>query len=249
MNRFGRGPPSPQRALTNVRRALTSRSRVPARHDVAVEQDALQLKLVADSLADQLADRDTQLVEVNHRVKNNLQLITSLLAMQMAKIDDAAAQTALKETMNQVAVLGLIHDELNVSGTVGTVDFCISLVILCRYLNQAYGNLAEIEVEVGVGDCSVDATTAIRLALVVNEIMTNALKHAFPDGRRGRILVRLHRAKAVNLLTIADDGIGLAANHVKNTGFKLIGMLSQAIKGSLSCEPNPTGGTLFQLAF
>jgi two-component sensor histidine kinase len=167
----------------------------------------------------------------------------------MAKVDDAAGQTALKETMKSDCRARPDHGELNVAGTAGTVDFCISLLILCRYLNQAYGDLAEIEVEVGVGDCSVDPTTAVRLALVVNEIMTNALKHAFPDRRRGRILVRLHRADAVNLLTIADDGIGIAANHVNHTGFKLIGLLSQAIKGSLRCEPNPTSGTLFELAF
>jgi len=121
--------------------------------------------------------------------------------------------------------------------------------MLCRFLKRAYGNMAEIEVEVGVGDCPVDATTAVRLALVVNEIMTNALKHAFPDGRWGKIVVRLHRSEAVNFLTIADDGIGIAANHVDRTGFKLIGLLGQAIKGRLRCEPDPAGGTRFELAF
>jgi len=96
-----------------VRRALTSRPRLPAQLDVVTEQDALQLKLIAESLANQLADRDTQLIEIKHRIRNNLQLVMSLLAMQMAKIDDAAAQTALKETINQIVAIGLIHDELS----------------------------------------------------------------------------------------------------------------------------------------
>lgn len=245
MANSGSGPPSVSRALSGVRTALASSGEVA----MLVERHAGQIRALSDGYETRIADQDAQLAEVNHRVKNNLQLIISLLSMQAAKLDDKAARGALRATMDQVAAIGLIHDELNVSPHPGQVDFCLSLLILCRRLNEAYGNLFEIEMEMGVGDCPVDVTTAVRLSLVVNEVMTNALKHAFPDGRRGRVVVRLHRTDGVNRLTIADDGVGIGTNHVENTGFRLIGLLSKSIKGRVECSAVPGGGTRFELAF
>lgn len=175
--------------------------------------------------------RELMFHELNHRVKNNFQIVSSLLRLQAGQTRDPAAQLHLNDAMQRVMTIADIHGALYQSGHIDTLDLGQYLVGLCRKLQQSLLGKAPIKFDIQVVPAIFKVDRAIPLGLVANELITNAIKHAFPDGRKGQIQVRLARSNGGYVLTVADDGVGLPENSADKGGLgsRLIeGFIGQA---------------------
>lgn len=201
-----------------------------------------------------LREKDVLLREIHHRVKNNLQVIDSLLGLQSARITDPSVQEVLREGQNRVRSMALIHQTLYQSHDFAEVDFSHFLESLLRTLASSYGVDAErIKLTVDADRITLPIDTAIPCGLAVNELVSNAIKHAFPGAARGQITTSLrwtHEGKSV-LVTVDDDGIGLPEGLDISTtptlGLQLVSLLTDQLGGSLSMSRS--GLTRFLLTF
>ncbi|MBL8710067.1 MAG: PAS domain S-box protein [Rhodospirillaceae bacterium] len=197
-----------------------------------------------------LREKEVLLAEIHHRVKNNLQIVHSLLDLQTARIDDQAVIDMLRDSQNRVRSMALIHQTLYQSKDFARVDFASFLDSLLPTLMDSYNVAAErVSLEIGIREANIPLNQAIPCGLIVNELISNALKHAFPDGRHGRIVVQSHSSEEGDVvLTISDDGIGLGELSVENgktLGLTLVRLLADQLKGRLvTHRSNPTSFTL-----
>jgi two-component sensor histidine kinase len=160
-----------------------------------------------------IEQKDTLLKEIHHRVKNNLQTITSLLNIKMRSVTSDQAHRALEEVQTRVRALGLVHHYLYESDDVRFVELKLFVGELCQVLHDTLSATGrEIRIESDVQNMTISSERAVPIALLITEAVTNSYKHAFPDGRLGRIQVAIHRLDDENaLLTISDDGVGYAS--------------------------------------
>ncbi len=223
----------------------------------SIFRDITERKSQEQQLADALREKEVLLREVHHRVKNNLAAIISLMDMQRRKIDDAHGQNILTELSNRIRTMSLVHEKLYRADSLASIDFQDYTQALISHLRTTFGSPGII--------CQVDApgiTIPLDLAspcgLIVNELVTNALKYAFPEGkpRPGnsdcRIMVCLNRENATYTLTVADNGIGLPTGFdwtkTQTLGMILVRMLGQhQLRGQYVVDEN--NGTSFTLTF
>ena len=205
----------------------------------------------SEELKASLAEKEVLLKEIHHRVKNNLQVITSLLTLQGDSVEDQSVREMFDEACNRVRSIGEIHELLYRSPDLARVDFRSYLTRLGKNLQAFYGSDAERIALSITADANLPLSEAIPCGLIVNELLTNALKHAFPDGRSGRIQVSLTCNQTQCLLTVADDGIGVPAglNIQESTslGLKLVSVLSSQLHGRVEIEGSH--GTLVSVVF
>jgi PAS domain S-box-containing protein len=196
-------------------------------------------------------EKDALLREVHHRVKNNLQVIVSLISLQARHVADTHASEMLTETQNRVRAIARIHETLY-----GSVD--LSMVHFGRYLTQLvadliafYGVDHRISARVSAADVTVDIERAIPLALITNELVCNALKHGFPGDRSGHLAVSLSVSDKMGRLRISDDGVGLPQEFRPETaesmGFHLVNILSTQLQAEV--ESASAGGTVVAITF
>ncbi len=217
------------------------------------------LVLVRDVTAQRRAEREQQkeilLKEIHHRVKNNLQVISSLLDLQARAARDEETRRLLAESRERVRSMALIHERLYGSGSeaLNFADYARDLV---GHLHTSWaGDSDRVTVGIDVADVRLDLDVAVPCGLVINELLTNALKHAFPEGRTGAVIVSLRRESGGLLaLAVADDGIGLpAAVDIANPatlGLRIVGILAAQIRGTLqSARAGDGGGTVITLTF
>jgi PAS domain S-box-containing protein len=186
-----------------------------------------------------VAEREALLQEVHHRVKNNLQVISSLLNMQIRRLAPGANRSGLVESMTRVEAIALIHERLYQASDYARVPFSEYASTLARNIVQATGTAPEavaLHVEIDPVELSVDR--AIPCGLILNELITNALKHAFPPGRTGTLRIALQRASPSELvLAVSDDGVGMArerqASRPRTLGLQLVGTLVDQLRGRL----------------
>lgn len=162
-----------------------------------------------------IEQKDTLLKEIHHRVKNNLQTITSLLNIKMRSVTSSQAHQALEEVQTRVRALALVHHYLYESEDVRYVELRLFVGELCQVLHDTLsGSGRQIAIETDVHDITIASERAVPIALLITEAVTNAYKHAFPDGRSGKIRVSIHeRDETDAVLTIADDGVGYDSDH------------------------------------
>jgi two-component sensor histidine kinase len=206
-----------------------------------------------EALRQALADKNTLLNELYHRVKNNLQLIISLFDLQVRTVQDPRAQQALIEAMGRVRAMALVHERLNQSHTVGSIALHAYIGELCDQLARAASaQQRAIAVQLDLSPLDVGLDIAVPLGLLLNELVTNSLKHAFPNDRGGTIRVTLApdapageqgRADAPctdHCLIVHDNGIGLPhdANRTstETLGLRLVGALSDGLHARLTLE-------------
>lgn len=222
-------------------------------HYVTQIQDMTERRAREEELRRSLEEKDVLLREVHHRVKNNLQVVSSLLSLQAEKLPDPALRAALQESQLRVRSLALIHEELYRAKTLSRLSIRDYLEHLVQAIYRSYGaDPGAIRLALDVGDLSVPLDSAVPIGLCVHELVSNALKHAFPDGRSGTIEVALHAASPGQLeLVVADDGCGLppvaAAEGSRSLGLLLVQSLARQVQGQLSIERSP--GTRFRLTF
>lgn len=206
-----------------------------------VALDVTDLKEAQDRLATSLAESQELLQEVHHRVKNNLQVVWSLIQLEAMQIDDRQARDRMDIIGQRIGVMGRIHEQVYASKEFSRIDFGRQLRGLCDSLARTVGNPPGIKHEV-VGDtlfCHLD--TAIPLGLIANELVANAFKHAFPDGN-GTIRISLFARGDDAVLEISDDGIGMSgANTDRGLGLRLIKGLLRQIGATMQTGPGNAG--------
>jgi len=220
---------------------------------VWVARDIRRRKQVEEELRRSLAEKEALLREVHHRVKNNLQVISSLLRLQAADSPSPDAARLFHESESRIRSMALIHEQLYRSGDLARIDFHDYVDGLTRNVLASAGEVGRpIKLTVDVEPVSLDLDVAIACGLVLNELLSNALKHAFPDGQGGTISVAFHCADGSATLVVADDGIGLPApsgaqERPGSLGQRLIAALVRQLRGTSSLKGDQ--GTEFTLTF
>jgi len=193
-----------------------------------------------------LKEKEVLLAEIHHRVKNNLQVIYSLLGLQAATVKDKEIQNLLVASQNRVKSMSTIHQMLYESKDFVYVDFSVFLDTFIPGLLIAYGvDPDRIKLTTRTAEISLPIDAAIPCGLIVNELISNALKHAFPAGKGNIDIELLQDGDGVVTLSVTDDGVGLAddPNQVRprTLGLQLVSLLSDQLKGDLSIQrSNPT---------
>jgi len=196
----------------------------------------LRLKDQEQKLRASLAEKDALLKEIHHRVKNNLQIISSLLDLQSEFLDQAYSKDVLLEMKTRVRSIAAIHELLYTAADFSRIDFRRFVEKLAQDVIAVHRQRAtRVEVEIDAESVLLDMTQAVPCGLMVNELLTNALKHAFPEGRPGKIKVSFRSDQTDWRLEVSDDGIGMPAKidprNVNSMGFQLIQLLVQQLGG------------------
>lgn len=194
-----------------------------------------------------VTDKETLIGEIHHRVKNNLQVISSLLQLQRRDLesDDDKGRKALLESQNRVSAMGLIHNKLYQGTEVTSVHMPNYLQDLGETLLDAYQLEEKVDMFYDVSEMRLDVDVAIPLGLIINELVTNSMKYAFPKDREGTIEISLHQEDDQIRLAVIDNGVGDAAEkRADSTSFgnNLIGLLTNKLKGTLRFLEGPGYG-------
>ena len=207
--------------------------------------DALQQS--ESSLSLSLKEKEALLKEVHHRVKNNIQIISSLLNLQANYINDDMASEIINDSRNRVQSMALIHDKLYRSKDLTNIDFAPYVRDLVSYLLHSY-TLSEglISININIDEIYLGVDTAIPLGLIINELLTNAFRHAFPEGRKGEITISSQKSGEHKLsLTIADNGVGFPNNlkfpDPQSLGLQLVDTLIEQLKGAVKVKSDSHG--------
>jgi PAS domain S-box-containing protein len=223
-------------------------------HVIATIIDVTARKTAQAALERALADKTALLGEVHHRVKNNLQVISSLLSLQQ-RTADPSAQEALADSQMRVRAMGLIHELLYERSDASVIDLLAYLRRLIRLLHDSVGaTRSPIAVEfesLCTNGPALDPQRAVPCGLLVTELVTNAIKHAFHGRATGRVVVRIAQLQTSVCLSVDDDGTGLPESveigNTQSLGFQLIPMLIDQLDGELSIERG--AGTRFDIVF
>ena len=205
------------------------------------------------ALSSALVTKELLLKEVHHRVKNNLQIISSLLTMQAEALQDPAAARALQDSQERVQCMALIHERLNRDDEPDRLDFHEYVETLARDLFYSYGvDTERIRLSFELQPVLLGLNQAIPCGLILNELLTNSLKYAFPNDRAGQILVTLScGGDELVKLTVADDGVGLPAEfdwqESPSLGLRIINILGRQLDGTVQREAG--AGAVFSLTF
>jgi PAS domain S-box-containing protein len=219
----------------------------------AAWRDVTERKQAEDQIKASLLEKETLLQEIHHRVKNNLQVISSLLRLQSRQIRDQQALELFKDSQNRVQAMALIHEKLYQSSNLAFIDFQEYITSLVGNLCRSYDIYRQaITFKVNVNQVSLAIDTAIPCGLIINELVANSLKYAFPDNRGGEISISLESMHSGQfILTISDNGVGLPENldfrNTSSLGLQLVCRLSKQLEGSI--ELNRNQGTEFKIAF
>jgi len=218
-----------------------------------VLMDINEQKQAEEKIQASLREKVVLLKEIHHRVKNNLQIIHSLLNMQSRKMKDTAALGAIRESQNRVRTMALIHERLYMSSNLSEIDFRGYITQLLHELYSTFGaDPDRIRLELELGDVRLDVDTAIPCGLIVNELISNSLKHAFPDDRRGKIRASVETGGDGTVrLVVGDTGAGLPEGldfrKTESLGLQLVCTLVDQLHGTIRLDR--TGGTNYTMEF
>ncbi len=217
-----------------------------------VSNDITARKRVEEQLLASLQEKDVLLKEIHHRVKNNLQIISSLLNLQASNVQDADVRGHFQDSQNRVRSMALIHERLYRSEDLARIHFRSYLQDLTDQLLRSYQAPDErIRVRIEADEILLDTNQAVPCGLLINELIANALKHAFPDGKTGTVLVAMRCTPGGYQLVIQDDGVGFPAglDHRKtpSLGLQLVNSLVRQLEGTIELNRGP--GTQFTIEF
>ncbi|MGH8071958.1 MAG: histidine kinase dimerization/phosphoacceptor domain -containing protein [Candidatus Entotheonellia bacterium] len=211
-----------------------------------------QLRAGEERLKGALHEKEVLLKEIHHRVKNNLQIIASLLYLQSNQLKDPDDLVLFEDTQNRVKSMALIHESLYRTGDLARFNFAHYIDSLCTDLLQSYANgTSHIRLHTALDELTFDVDTAVPCGLILNELLTNALKYAFPDGRPGDIHIVLRAEDGQVTLSVRDTGVGFPADldfrHTQTLGLQIVSILTEQLGGTitLTCEC----GTAFAVTF
>ncbi|MBC7110619.1 MAG: PAS domain S-box protein [Methanothermobacter sp.] len=215
-----------------------------------VLSDISDLKRTQSMLERSLAEKELLLKEIHHRVKNNLMIISSLLSLQSRQVKDRETMDLFRESENRTRSMALIHERLYRSEDLKNIDLAEYLGRLASEIFRSYSADSRIRLNLEIDELKVDVETAVPLGLIVNELLTNAVKHAFPDGE-GTVTVSLRKRNGKVTLEVSDDGAGFPEDidweSSPSLGLQLVRSLTEQIDGKV--EMISEGGTTFRITF
>jgi two-component sensor histidine kinase len=184
-----------------------------------------------------LQDKELLLREIHHRVKNNLEVVSSLLALQSAQIDDPGTKEAMQEGQSRVHSIGIVHQKLYQGENLGTIEMKDYFINLSESILDSYGAQDRIRIEVHMEPLNIDIDTAVPLGLIVNELLTNTLKYAFPHKQQGLVRINLKKEPGILHLAVCDNGVGkTGVTHGTGFGNQLISLLTRQLNGTMKEE-------------
>ena len=223
-------------------------------HDITERKRAeIVLKEREQQIKSSLKEKEVLLREIHHRVKNNMQIISSLLRLQSRQIKDEEILEIFNQSQNRIRSMALIHEELYKSRDLARIDFSDYIKRLMNHLFSAYEDgMGNIDLKIEIKDVYFDINRAIPCGLIIGEIVSNSLKHAFPDGRSGEISVKMHaNEKDKYALIIKDTGIGIPEkldfNKTETLGMQLVTDLVKQLDGTIDLRRDK--GTEFKITF
>jgi PAS domain S-box-containing protein len=216
--------------------------------------DITILKRAEAQIRASLLEKENLLREIHHRVKNNMQVVSALLVLQSKKTKDRKILEMFRDSEHRIKTMALIHEKLYQSRSFGTIDLAEYLTRLIQYLFRSYEERsAGVTLQMDVQEISLDIDTALPCSLIINELVSNSLKYAFPDGKVGKICIRVTKdADSFFTLEIRDNGIGLPAGldleRTETLGLRLVhGLAVNQLGGSI--EMGKGKGTSFIIRF
>lgn len=219
---------------------------------VYITRDITELKNVENQLKSSLEEKEVLLREIHHRVKNNMQIISSLLNLQSRHITDEKTVNVLKESRNRVRSMAMVHEELYRSHDLSKIDFAEYSNRLLLGLFSSYGvNHSFIKPEINIENIFLDIDTAIPCGLIINELVSNSLKHAFVDLQEGKVSIKFYLKNEKYTLAVEDNGIGFPEDiefeNTKTLGLQLVNTLVKQLSGNINIYRDK--GTLFKIIF
>ncbi|MCK9151030.1 sensor histidine kinase [Methanobacterium alcaliphilum] len=216
-----------------------------------VAVDITERKYAEKALKDSLKEKEILLSEIHHRVKNNMQIISSLISLQAGYFQDEEVYTAFLESQNRIKSMAMVHEGIYQSNRLSDIDFSEYVSELTQNLFNTYGiNAMKITVKQEV-NAFLNLETAIPLGLIINELITNSLKHAFPGDRGGEILIKLKSQNDEYLLQVSDNGVGMSTDfdlaNSDTLGMQLVYSLINQLDADLNIDT--TKGTSFKIKF
>ena len=232
--------------LLSLRRGLSIHER-----ELEIE-NALKTQY-AEKIEKSLREKEVLLKEIHHRVKNNMQVISSLLRLQSRHVKDKEALELFNESRNRIYSMALIHESLYQAKDLTRIDFAGYVRRLTRDLFRTYSvGPNEIKLKMEIKDVFLNVNTGIPCGLIINELVTNSLKHAFPDGKNGEIQVGLYkRKKGEFTLNVRDNGTGFPEDfdfqNTESLGMQIVISLVEQLDGTIELDKGE--GTSFTIGF
>jgi two-component sensor histidine kinase len=221
---------------------------------IGIVQDITEGKKAEERIKKSLKEKEILLKEVHHRVKNNMQIVMSLLNLQANTIEDVRIRKALAESNDRISAMGLIHEVLYQSENLSSIDPEEYISKLIQSTTRAYGSIdKKIEHVLNIEKIELALDETIPLALIINELLTNTYKYAFPDSKKGKITITLKRLKDdIIMLKYFDNGIGIKfkviPHELDSLGLKLVYDLAEGqLKGEV--EHDSSTGNCFVIKF
>jgi len=235
----------PRRGATDSRRIRTPGAAPGVAFDIT------ETKRAEEVVKHSLREKELLLKEIHHRVKNNLQITSSLLRLQAGKIADAGVRQLLRESQDRIRSMALVHDMLYRSQDLARVDFPGYVRTLLIQLFRSYNVGGRIRSAVELEPIVFGVDLAVPCGLIINELVANALKHAFPGNRQGELRVSMTTAPDSYTLSVRDDGVGFPPQvdylRTETLGLQLVRMLTEQIGGHLRLDTS--SGTEFVIRF
>ncbi len=249
-----------KKAHFELEQQVLERTKALSRVNDELRAEMDERERIENKLKKSLEEKEILLKEIHHRVKNNLQIISSLLNLQSRYINDEEMLDIYKESQNRVKSMAIIHEKLYQSEDLARIDFGDYVKSLVLDLFHSYG-VDNIEPDISIRDVLLDINTAIPCGLIVNELVTNSIKHGFLASRtrdnsqsfdkRDKIAVNITKENEIYTMSVYDNGIGfpddLDFNNTDSLGMQLVISLTSQLRGTVELERN--NGTLFRIVF
>ncbi len=209
---------------------------------MATASEITERKQMEAEVKESLEEKEILLKEIHHRVKNNLQIISSLLSLQSNQLGDEKLTRIFQTNITRIKSIAILHDMLNISTDPARISFKEYLKLITNYLLTIHGkNNQNVKILLEVEDTTITINQAIYFGLIVNELVSNSLQYAFPENKDGEIMVQAQlNAENKILLDISDNGIGISPEieltNVKTLGLKLVQILAKQMQGTVSLE-------------
>jgi len=216
-------------------------------------RDVTDRVVAEEKIRTSLREKEALLKEIHHRVKNNLQVVSSLLGLQSRVVTDEQTRKMFQESQNRIHSMALLHESLYQSSNLSKIDFPVYIRQLAAHLFHSYGVGPErIHLRTDLDKLYLNLDAAVPCGLIINELISNSLKYAFPDGRTGEIRVELHEySDQMARLIVADDGVGLSSDidweTARTLGLRLVRTLAEQLGARIELKTN--AGTEVQLTF
>ncbi|HHY00517.1 MAG TPA: PAS domain S-box protein [Methanothermobacter sp.] len=219
---------------------------------VMVARDITERKAFENALKSSIKEKEVLIREIHHRVKNNMQIISSLLNLQKQYVHDEEASSVLLESQNRVKSMAMIHEKLYKTQNFSEINFGDYITSLVDDLFSSYGSYSgRIKKEMIFDDIMLGLETAIPCGLIISELVTNTLKYAFPNQMEGEFRIEMYEIDGLYHLIISDNGVGIPPNinfdKTKTLGLVLVDSLVNQLEGTVELKRN--GGTKFKIIF